>query len=108
MYTRYQYMWTAYAAKHDIKDEYNDVMLVSFVASIKNGYAANTLWVIYSRINVSFIDRFGLNLKGLPRLKNTTIKRLMTFNAEEIHAVLLTLQDKKDDSYAILYGVCNV
>ena len=30
MYTRYQNMWAAYVVKHDIKDEYNDVMVVSF------------------------------------------------------------------------------
>ena len=30
MYTRYQKMWAAYVAKHDNKDEYNDVMLLIF------------------------------------------------------------------------------
>ena len=29
----------------------------------------------------------------------------LTFNAEEIQDMLLTLQDKKDDPYATLYGV---
>ena len=100
-------------AKHDIKEEYNDVMLVSFFESIKGGYAANTLWVIYSYINASFLDRFRLNLNELPRLKKYfkqktnkyEAKQPLTFNAEEVQEVLLTLQHKKDDPYAKLYGV---
>ena len=111
MYTSYQNMWTVYVAKHDIKDEYNDVMLVSFFDSINGGYAANTPWVIYSCIKARFIDRFGLNLNGLPRLKKYlkqktnkhVAKKPLTFNAEEIQEILLTLQDKKDDPYATLY-----
>ena len=37
MYTHYQNMWAAYVAKHDIKDEYNDVMLVSFLTVSRVG-----------------------------------------------------------------------
>ena len=103
MYRSYLNMWAEHVAKHDIKDEYNDVMLVSFFESIKSGYATNTLWVIYSCINAGFIERFGLNLKGLPRLKKYlkqktnkyVAKKSLTFNAEEIQEVLLFLQDKK-------------
>ena len=43
MYTHYQNIWAAYVTKHDIKDEYNDVILVNFFESIKGGYVANTL-----------------------------------------------------------------
>ena len=32
-------------------------------------------------------------------------KKSLTFNAEEIQDVLMTLQDKKDDPYATLYGL---
>ena len=32
-------------------------------------------------------------------------KKSLTFNAEEIQEVLLTLQEKKDDPYATLHGV---
>ena len=114
MYACYQNMLAAYVVKHDIKDVYNDVMLVSFFESIKIGYAVNTLSVIYSCINASFIDRFGLNLKGLPGLKKYlkqktnkyVAKKSLTFDAKEIHEVLPTLQDRKDNPYTILYGVC--
>ena len=68
-HTCYQNMWATYVAKHGIKDVCNDVMLVSFFESIKSGYKANTLWVIYSTINAGFIARFRLNLNELPRLK---------------------------------------
>ena len=88
-------------------------MSVSFFESIKGEYATNTLWVMYSCINTGFIDRFGLILKGLPRLERYlkqktnkyVAKKSLTFNAEEIQEVLLFLQDKKDDPYATLYGV---
>ena len=54
-----------------------------------------------------------INLNGLPRrkkyLKQKTnkyvAKKSLTFKAEEIQEVLLTLQDKKDDPYATLLGV---
>ena len=106
-------MWAAYVAKHDIKDEYNDVMLVSFFESNKGGYTANTLWVIYSCINASYINRYGLKLNRLPKLKKYlkqktnkyVAKKSLTFNAEEIQEVLLFLQDKKDDPYATLNKV---
>ena len=42
MYTRFQNMWAAYVAKHDIKDEYNDVMLVSFLRVSRAGTQQTT------------------------------------------------------------------
>ena len=65
MYTRYQNLW----ANHNIEDKYDDMMLEKFFESINNSYSVNMLWAINSCINTGFIDRFGLNLKGLPYFK---------------------------------------
>ena len=69
--------------------------------------------MIYSCIHANFIDRLGLNLNGLPRLKKYlkqkinkyVAKKSLTFNADKIQEVLLALHDKKDDPYATIYGV---
>ena len=112
MYTRYQNLWSTFVANNNIENEYDDVMLVKFFESIQSSYVANTLWVIYSCINSGFIDRFGLNLKGLPRLKKYlkqktskyVAKKSATFTPEEINEVLMNLQEKKTPN-AILHGV---
>ena len=68
MYTRYQNLWTAYVANNNIENEFDDVALVKFFRSIQGRYSPNTLWVVYSCLNSRFIDEYGVNLKGLPRL----------------------------------------
>ena len=62
-------MWRTYVMKEQIEDEYNDISLVKFFNEIKERYSPNTIWVIFSYINADFIERFGVNLKELPRLK---------------------------------------
>ena len=99
-------------SKKNVQNEYNGVKLMKFSNPLKHKYSSNTLWVIFSCINSSFIDRFGLNLKGLPRLKkflkqqtNKYIaEKSATFSAEEIHQVLLHLQEQ-NMPHAMLYGV---
>ena len=112
MYTRYQNLWTEFVAKNNVLDEYNDIELVKIFKLIKPRYSPNTLWVIYSCLNARFIDLYGLNLKGLPRLhkylKQQTqlyvAKKSKTFTAEEIDQVLLTLQ-APDQPRETLQGV---
>ena len=69
MYTRYQNMWRTYVAKEQNEDEYNEMSLVKFFNEVKERYLPNTIWANFSCINADFIERFGVNLKGLPRLK---------------------------------------
>ena len=102
MYTRYQNLWTAYVANNNIENEFDDVALVKFFKSIQGRYSPNTLWVVYSCLNSRFIDEYGVNLKGLPRLhkylKQQTqlyvAKKSKTFSAKEIDTILTTLQEK--------------
>ena len=83
-------------------DEYDDVELVKFFKIIKPRYSPSTLWVIYSCLNSRFIDHYGINLKGLPRLqkyfkqqtRQYIAKKSKTFNANEIDEVLMTLQEQ--------------
>ena len=101
MYTRYQNMWRTYVAKEKIENEYNDICLVKFFNQIKERYSPNTIWVIYSCINADFIDRFGINLNRLPRLKKFlknqaskyVAKKSATFSPKEIEKILLHLQE---------------
>ena len=71
MYTCYQNLWGTYVAKEQIEDEYNDMNLEKFFNEVKDRYSPNTIWIIFSRINVDFIERFGVNLNGLPCLKKS-------------------------------------
>ena len=66
MYIRCQNLWSTFVVNNNIENEYDDLMLVMFFKIIISSYYTNTLWVIY---NTGFIDRFGLQLKGLPCLK---------------------------------------
>ena len=68
MYTHYQNLWTAFVANNNIVNEHDDVVLVRFFQCIQGRYSPNTLWVIYSCLNSRFIDNYGVNLIGLPRL----------------------------------------
>ena len=94
-------MWRTYVAKEQIENEFNDICLVKFFNQIKERYSPNTIWVIYSCINADFIDRFGINLNGLPRLKKFlknqaskyVAKKSATFSPEEIEKILLHLQE---------------
>ena len=75
-------------------------------------YAPSTLWVIYSCVNRSFINKLGVSLKGLPcihrYLKMETLhyvcKKDATFNADEVHHVMMTLQERNMPN-ATLYAV---
>ena len=101
MYTRYQNMWRTFVAKEKIENEYDDIRLVQFFKQIKNRYSPNTIWVIFSCINADFIERFGINLNTLPRLKKFlkhvaskyVAKKSATFSPEEIEKILLYLQE---------------
>ena len=112
MYKRYQNLWASFCTKNNIKEEYDDASLVRFFKQIEPSYKPNTLWVVYSCINVIFIDEFGKNLKHMPRLhkhlKQVTnlyvATKLATFTPEEIHKVLHTLQDSSGEK-CTLYGV---
>ena len=101
MYTRYQNMWRTFVAKEKLENEYDDIKLVQFFKQIKVRYSPNTIWVIYSCINADFIDRFGINLNALPRLKKYlkhisskyVAKKSATFAPEEIEKILMHLQE---------------
>ena len=104
MYTSYQNLWTTFVANNNIDNEYDDVTLLRFFQSIQGRYSPNTLWVIYSCLNSRFIDNYGVNLKGLPRLhkylKQQTqlyvATKSKTFSAKVINIILMYLQDKKE------------
>ena len=95
-------LWSTFVANNNIENEYDDLMLVNFFENINSSYSANTLWVIYSCINTGFVDRFGLNLKGLHRLKKYlkqktskyVAKKSATFTPEEINDIFMNLQEK--------------
>ena len=75
-------------------------------------YTPSTLWVIYSCINISFINNLGVTLTGLPYihryLKMETLhyacKKAATYNAYEVHHMLLTLQERNTPN-ATLYAI---
>ena len=97
MYTHYQNLWTAFVANNKLANEYDDVALVRFFKGIEGRYSPNTLWVIYSWLNSRFIDNYGVNLKGLPRLHKYLKQQMQiyvatktkTFSAKEIDAIVL-------------------
>ena len=92
-----------------MRDEYNDVTLVSYFEGLKGSYAPSTKWVIYCCINSRMID---INLKGLPRLRKYlkmqtqlyVAKKSKTFDAKQIHHILTVLQDS-DEPKKNLEGV---
>ena len=104
MYQRYQNLWTSFCEKNNVKEEYDDVGLITFFKLIEPTYKPNILWVIYSCINGRFINEYGKNLKHLPRLhkhlKQVTqlyvATKSATFTPKEIHNVLYTMQDSSD------------
>ena len=51
MYTRYQNLCTDFCEKNNVRDEYNDVALVSIFEGLKGKYAPSTKYVIYFCIN---------------------------------------------------------
>ena len=61
--THYQKLWIDFVA-NGCKDK----ALVAFFKSLKSRYSPNTLWLIYGCLNSSFIEEYGFNQKGLPRL----------------------------------------
>ena len=69
MYNHYQNMRTSYVPKHNIQNEYDNIMLITFFDQIRKDYSVDMLWVIYFYLNVGLIDRFRLNLKDLPQLE---------------------------------------
>ena len=109
MYTKYQNLWTSF---NNISNEYDDFALVRFFRSIQGRYSPNTLWVVYSCLNSRFINNYGVNLKGLPRLhkylKQQTqlyvATKSKTFSAKEIDTILVTLQEINDPK-ATLQGL---
>ena len=109
IYTRYQNLWATFVAKEGIDNEYNDMMLFKFFKEIMSKNSENTLLVIYSCINTSFIDRNVLNLKSLLWLKKFLkgmarkyiAKNLATFSPEEIHKVLLHLQNQNATNWTL-------
>ena len=104
MYTRYQNLWTDFCAKNNVRDEYNDVALVSFFEGLKGRYDPSTKWVIFSCINSRMIDIYCVNLKGLPRLHKYikmqtqlyVAKKSKTFDAKQIHHILTVLKDSDE------------
>ena len=109
---RYQNMRRTYVVKEKIEDEYNDFSLVKFFNEIKDRYSPNTIWVIFSCINVNFIERFGVNFNRLPSLNNFLkyqaskylAKKSATFSSKEIEKVFLHLQENIS-SKNTLYGI---
>ena len=104
MYTWYQNLWTAFVANNNIENEHDDVALVRFFQSIHGRYSTNSLWEIYSCLNSRFIDNYGVNLKGLPRLhkyiKQQTqlyvATKFKTFSTKAIETILIYLQEKNE------------
>ena len=104
MYTQYQNLWTSFVANNSIDNEHDDVALVRFFQSIDGRDSPNIQWVIYSCLNSRFIDNYGVNLKGLPRLhkylKQQTqlyvATKSKTFSAKEIDMILIYLQEKNE------------
>ena len=102
MYTRYQNLSTSSVANNNISNEYDDVALVRFFKSIQGRYSPNTLWVVQCCLNSRYVDNYGVNSKGLPRLhkylKQQTqlyvAKKSKNFSAKEIDTILVTLQEK--------------
>ena len=86
--------------------------LVKFINETKESYSPNTIWVIFTCVNVDFIERFGVILKGLPRLKKFlnlqaskyVAKKSDTFSPQEIEQVLLYLQEKNCPEHT-LYSI---
>ena len=93
-----------FVKKNNVQEEYDDVSLVKFFKQIEPTYKPSTLWAICSYINARFIDEYGKNLKHLPRLHKHlnhvtqlyVATKSATFNPEEIHKVLHTMQDSSD------------
>ena len=110
MYARYQLQWKLFVEKKKVKDEYDDTKILEFFKSIRKKYAPSTLWVIYSCLNAHFIDKFGKDLKHLPRLtrylKQEThryvAKQSKVFKPEEIHTVLMFCVNSKDPQHTLL------
>ena len=102
MYTQYQNLRTSFVANNNIGNKYDDVALVRFFKSTQRRYSPNTLWIVYSCLNSRFIDNYGVNLKGLPRLHKYlkqqmqlyVAKKSKTFSAKEIDMILMTLHEK--------------
>ena len=92
-------LWNNYIDKNNILEEYNNVELLKFFNEIKARYSPCTLWVIYSCINVWFIDHYDKNQKGLVRLRKFltletnkyVAKKLKTLMIDEAHQALKTL-----------------
>ena len=107
MYARYQLQWQQFVEKKKIKNEVSDVKLLDFFKSIRKKYAPSTLWVIYSCLNSYFIDKYGKNLREMPRLtkylkKETHLyvaKQSLVFKPDEIHSVLIHCVNSKDPHY---------
>ena len=105
-------MQATFVAREGIDNDYDDMMLVKIFKEIMSIQSENTSWVIYLCIYASFIDRHGLNLKSLPQLKKFLkhmiskhiAKKSAKFSPEEIHEVLLHLQNH-DAPNSTMYGV---
>ena len=75
-------------------------------------YAPGTFGVIYSCVNIRFINKLGVSLKGLPHihryLKMETLhyvcKEATPFIADEVHHVMMTLLEKNTPN-ATFYAV---
>ena len=112
MYTRYQNLWMTFVAKENIENEYDNVKLVKFFSQVKPRYSPNTLCVVYSCINSRFIDVYGLELKGLSRLKKFLKQQTSTYVAKksnkfgpmEMHELLKKILEKPTIK-ATLHGV---
>ena len=99
-YTRYQNLWKTFVAKENLTEEYNELMLVKFFYTLKGRYAPSTLWVVFSCVNAYFVDKYGITINGLPRLKkylkNETsgyvCKKADTFDADQMYSIMTKLQ----------------
>ena len=102
MYVRYQTLWETSVAEHNITNEYDDARLLQFFMKCSEKYTPNTLWVIYSCVNTTFIIKLGVSLKGLPRIHrylemetlHYVCKKVATFNADEVHHIMMTLEER--------------
>ena len=86
--------------------------MLQFFMKWRERYAPSKIWVIYSCVITSFINKLGVTLKGLPHfhryLKMETshyvCKKVVTFNADEVHLVWMTLQERNKPD-ATFYAV---